>query len=440
MQNRTGRSRPAGSAFGILTMIMSTDAAADSQRIPPPAVVGAAVLPFGLVAGFTITALPFLLTHAGVSLGRVATISAIVMSPTFWGFLLQPLMDTGLTRRAYGWLSAGVAAVCLGAALMVLSPAHLAATTALLLAAELATVMYSGAIGGWTAAFTPDRARGAVSGWTNVANLGGGAAGSMVVMELARRVALPWLALSMALAVLAGALPTLWFPEPRRSSFRFRQLFTDALRAIWRASRTRECLIGFCLFLAPVSAEAAINLFSGLGGNFHAPSATVIWVTGAGCAITSSLGALLGGYAADRISRGYLYLCAGMGTGVCALAMAFAPRVPLVFIVGVLAYNGMAGIAYAAFNALGFEIVGQHSPVASTQLGLFAASTNLAIVYMTWADGRGFQSFGARGLMLTDAVAALAAGVVLMAWLGRRLLRQKPGGAREQPLPALTPE
>jgi hypothetical protein len=49
-----------------------------------------AVFPFGLVVGFTITALPFLLTNLGIPLYQVAGVSATVMSPTFWGFLLQP--------------------------------------------------------------------------------------------------------------------------------------------------------------------------------------------------------------------------------------------------------------------------------------------------------------------------------------------------------------
>jgi hypothetical protein len=72
--------------------------------------VGMAMFPFGLVTGFSITALPFLLTHLGVPLSKVAALSATVMSPTFWGFLLQPLMDTGLTRRAY--IMATSAALC----------------------------------------------------------------------------------------------------------------------------------------------------------------------------------------------------------------------------------------------------------------------------------------------------------------------------------------
>jgi MFS transporter, PAT family, beta-lactamase induction signal transducer AmpG len=394
-------------------------------KIPAAWIVGMAVFPFGLVVGFTVTALPFLLVRLGIPLYKVAAVSATVMSPTFWGFLLQPVMDVGLTRRAYSWLTTTVAAICLAAALLLLSPAHLGAATALLLVAELSMVLYSGAVTGWTAQFTPDSLRGSVSGWTNVANLGGGALGSLVVMSLVRHVALQWLGLGLGAVIVLGVLPTLLFPEPHSSSFRFKQIFTDALKTTWRACKTSECLTGFALFLVPASAGAAINLFSGMGMDFHTSEATVVWVTGAGCAITASVGALVGGYVANRVSRGTLYLSAGLVTSVCALVLAFSPHTPSAFILGALVYNGIVGVAYAAFNALGYQLVGQNSAVASTQLGLFSAATNLAIVYMTWADGQGYKHFGVRGLLLTDGLAGGISAILLLTLLGARLKRRR---------------
>ena len=110
---------------------------------------------------------------------------------------------------------------------------------------------------------------------------------------------------------------------------------------------------------------------------------------------------------------------------IVSLTMAISPHTPLAFIIGVLAYNGLAGVSYAAFNALGFQLVGQESPVASTQLGLFAAATNFAIVYMTWADGLGFKHFGVRGLLLTDGLASMISAIALMTLLGSRLRRRQ---------------
>jgi predicted MFS family arabinose efflux permease len=245
-------------------------------------------------------------------------------------------------------------------------------------------------------------------------------------MSLIPHLAVYWIGLGLGACILLGTLPTAFFPQPRKSSFHFRQIFTDALKATWQASRTKECLTGFALFLAPAGAVAAINLFSGMGKDFHASEQTVIWITGAGCAISTSLGALAGGYAANRISRGYLYLYAGMATSLLALTLAFVPHTTTSFIWGVLLYNGIAGVVYAAFNALGYQIVGQKSSVASTQLGLFSAASNGAIVYMTWFDGQGYKHFGVRGLLLTDGLASLISGILLLSLLGKLLRRRQP--------------
>lgn len=395
------------------------------KRSPKPWIVGLSVAPFGLVAGFTITALPFLLTKSGVSVDRVATISATVMSPTFWAFLLNPLLDTGLTRRAYCWIMVSISAICVALALWELSIGHIGTMTALLLVGELSVVLYGAAGGGWTTEFVPESDRGAVGGWSNVANLGGGAAGALAVMALASRVPIPWIGIGLAVVIVLCALPLTVFPAAKASAFSVQQVFTSALRDTWKASKKRECLVGFALFLAPASSVAAINLFAGLGKDFHTDPALVIGITGGGCAISASIGALLGGRAAGRFPRGFVYLAGGIGAGICAITMALTPHTPIAFVIGVLTYNALAGVSYAAFTALGLQLVGHHSTVASTQLGLFAAATNGAIVYMTWLDGRGYRHFGVEGLLLTDGLVALSAAIPLLFFVRHQLRRAR---------------
>lgn len=392
-------------------------------RQPKPWIVGLSVTPFGLVAGFTITALPYLLTRSGISVDRVATISATVMSPTFWGFLLNPLLDTGLTRRAYCWITVATSAICLALALWELSLRNLGAMRLLLVIGELSIVLYAAAGGGWTTEFVSESDRGAVGGWTNVANLGGGAAGALAVMSLASHFPIPWIGAGLAVVVVLFALPLTVFPAAKSSAFSIRQVFTSALRDTWRASKKRQCLAGFALFLAPASSVAAINLFAGLGKDFHTDPALVVGITGAGCAVSASIGALLGGKAASRFPRGFVYLGGGIGAAVCAIVMAVTPHTPAAFVAGVLIYNALAGVSYAAFTALGLQLVGHHSTVASTQLGLFAAATNGAIVYMTWLDGRGYHHFGVRGLLLTDGLVALSAAIPLLFFVRHELRR-----------------
>jgi predicted MFS family arabinose efflux permease len=59
--------------------------------------------------------------------------------------------------------------------------------------------------------------------------------------------------------------------------------------------------------------------------------------------------------------------------------------------------------------------------VASTQLALFTAALNAAVVYMTWADGRGYAHFGVRGLFLVDGLAGAVALVPLLLLVRRGL-------------------
>jgi predicted MFS family arabinose efflux permease len=181
--------------------------------------------------------------------------------------------------------------------------------------------------------------------------------------------------------------------------------------------------IGYLLFLAPASCVAAINLFAGLGKDFHAGEQRVVWVTGAGVAISSAIGSIAGGYIADRMNRGVLYMLGGAAAGLCALTMAFTLHTQAAFTAGVLVYNGLAGICYAAFTALSLQLVGPNNPTAATQLGLFAACSNAAVVYMTWADGQGYRLFAVRGLFLVDGLAAIGAAIPLLLILRSRAKR-----------------
>jgi len=417
---------------------------ADGRRVPPDFVVGMGSLTFGLVAGFAVTAMPFLLSKAGVSVDQIAAVSATAMSPTFFTFLLTPIVDVCFTRRTYAFGLAAATAASLGSALFVLSSSRLPLFTALAFIAMLCVVLQNNAVGGWMTEFVPDERRGRVGGWQNAANLGGGAAGSMLVMSLARSLTIETVAVLMTALVLASSMVLLWFPRPAMPKFGLTEMFGGTFRSVIRTSRQPNVLTGFLLFLLPAASVAAVNLFSGLGKDFSASPERVIQVTGAGVALFSSIGALLGGYLADRADRKILYLSGGTLAGLCSISLAVLPHTQTTFIAGVLAYNGIAGICYAAFSALSLELAGIGNPTAATQLGLFAAATNGAIVYMTWSDGQGYRLFGVRGLFLVDGFAGLLASAGLLIFLRLRerkkpIAPEFPGEPREQELAEVEP-
>jgi MFS transporter, PAT family, beta-lactamase induction signal transducer AmpG len=140
------------------------------ERRLPVWAMGLANMPTGFVYGFISTAFGILLAARGVSVGKVGAISAIAFSPTFWGWLLAPVLDVRFTKRAYAFCFAGLAAVLLGAA--VLSLGNLRLFTAALTASCLSVVLYSNAVQGWAPDVVTDAEYDAMSGWFNVANLG----------------------------------------------------------------------------------------------------------------------------------------------------------------------------------------------------------------------------------------------------------------------------
>jgi PAT family beta-lactamase induction signal transducer AmpG len=353
------------------------------------------------------------------------------MSPTFWAFLMTPIVDVGFTRRTHAFALAGVSAASLASALWLLSPDRLELFTAFVLFAELAVVLQSSAVAGWTSEFVPDAQRGRVGGWMNAANLGGGALGAMLVMWTSAHLPFRTLGMLIALAVLASTSLLLRFPKPANPQLGLGQILGGTLRSVVRTSRQPQVLTGFLLFLAPVSCAAAINLFAGLGNEFHASPQWVVWTTGAGAAVTSATGSILGGYLADRVNRGVLYMSGGVMAGLSALLIASTPHTQATFTVGVLAYNCIAGVCYAAFSALSLQLVGIRNPTAATQLALFAAAANAAVVYMTWVDGQGFRMFGIRGLFLVDGLAAIGAAIPLLLFL--RLRATKSSSAVDFP-------
>ena len=101
---------------------------------PAPWLFGITALPYGVSNGFVATAMPYLLRNAGLSVDRIAEISALVSTPTIWYFLWAPLVDIGLRRRTWLILMAALSAACLWAALLLPLPSHVAAFGALLLA------------------------------------------------------------------------------------------------------------------------------------------------------------------------------------------------------------------------------------------------------------------------------------------------------------------
>ena len=116
----------------------------------------------------------------------------------------------------------------------------------------------------------------------------------------------------------------------------------------------------------------------------------VLYATGVLGGLVSALGALVGGYIADRMNRRLAYVIFGLVTSLCAIAMIVGPANPTTFTLGCLAYSFANGLCFATFYAFVFEMVG-NGHGATTKLALFISASNQAINYVTWLDGKSYD-------------------------------------------------
>jgi PAT family beta-lactamase induction signal transducer AmpG len=390
--------------------MQNVDAAAPRRALPVWA-MGLANCPTGFVYGFISTAMGILLAARHVSAGQVGAISGVAFSPTFWAWLLAPVLDVHFTKRFYGFLFAGLAAVLLGAT--VLSLGNLAWFTGLLTASCACVVLYSNAVQGWAPDAVADADYDAMSGWLNVANLGAAGVFSVLTVVLVRTAASPVAALCLAALVFAPTALLLFFPAPPQPEGTLRANFAAMRRSLARVLREGRVWIGLALFVAPVASFALTNIFSALGADFGVGERAVTSLNGLGVAAVCSLGCLLAIPVCGRLRRRSVYLLAGVAGAVIAAAMGVLPHTLMVYAVGLLAYNFFQGFTYTAFTALELEIIGPRNALSGTMIAMLSASCNVPISGMTVLEGHLHDVHGLRAMFFTDAGGAAIAVVLL---------------------------
>jgi PAT family beta-lactamase induction signal transducer AmpG len=383
---------------------------APARRLPVWA-MGLAVTPMGFVYGFISTAMGILLASRHVSVVRVGAISAIAFSPTFWAWLLAPIVDVRFTKRAYAYFFAILAAVLLGVS--VLSVDHLDVFTVALTASCAAAVLYSTSINGWMPDIVTDEEYNAVSGWINIANLGAAGVFSAVIVLLIRVLSLHAAAVVVTLLVIAPTALLLFFPRPLEPSGRLRENFSAMAISLRKVMREGRLWVGLTIFLSPI-AFAMTNLFSTLGKDFAASENTVTALNGPGVAVACSIGCLVAIPLCRRLRRRSVYLLAGAGSAVAAVAMGLLPHTVAVYAVGLLAYNLFQGFNYTAFTALELEIVGPQNALSGTMMAMLTASANVPISTMTWVDSHVYGRHGLNAMFFVDAAASIATALFLM--------------------------
>lgn len=396
----------------------------DEKRFTPPWIFGLTNIPYGVSGTYVGIAVPFLLRKAGLPLETIAAVCAISFLPNAYQLFWAPIVDLGIRRRSWLILCSALGAICLAATMFIDVHAHLFQYELVLVAGTALVGLVSSCNGALVSTTVDPLRRGQAAGWVNAGNLGAAALGGGLVLTLANNVSMSAAAIALALVTFLPSLVSLAIDEPPPAKDPILEHLGKMRSEVWRAVSARRGWTGLLFCISPVGTVALTNLFSGMGTDYHASNQVVELVTGYGGGFITAAGALASGYFLDKADRRKLYLLAGVLTAVCAAGMALAPINPTTYIVGITCYLLIAGLSYAAFSAVVYEIVGTAGSTASTLYSVFPAAGNQAIAYTLFFDGQANKSFGPRGLLWTDAALNIA-GVIALLFLLRVVFAEK---------------
>jgi MFS transporter, PAT family, beta-lactamase induction signal transducer AmpG len=156
------------------------------RRTAPVWLMGLSNAVFGMYGGIMVISVPQLLSARHVPESTIAAMTAVMISPGFWSFLVSPVLDVRFSRRWYSVSTAALAAALLMLALLHLD--HLAWVEGLLVTGYFFANLYQSALGGWLSSITTAEEKEKLSVWVTMGNIGGGGAMAVATGELVRNV------------------------------------------------------------------------------------------------------------------------------------------------------------------------------------------------------------------------------------------------------------
>jgi len=419
-------------------------------------------VPMGISNGYVVVTLAYLLAAAGIDAVGIAALGAWSLVPQTWKFLGGPLVDTTLTNKIWFLLSAVATGLFMIAASVITpSAANFTWITVFAFLFSTASAFNALAADSIMAYATVPEEKGRAGGWSQAGNLGGSGLGGGLGLWLSQNANAGgetgvgrWLAahtgwegfaeaglwlsqhtgagaisgIAVGLVCLLSTLALFYVHEPvvehRGESFGH-SLINVGLDA-WNLVCSRKGLLAVVVFALPVGVGAMTQLWSGVASDWHASAGWVALVNGAMGGVLSMIGCIAGGWLCDKMDRMTALNLFSLATCLCALGMALAPHTQATFIWFVCAYMILTGFCYAAFGAVVLEAIG--TGAAATKYNILASIANVPIIYLSILDGKAHETWGAAGMLFTDALLPVIGTAVFISFalLTRRFYKVKP--------------
>lgn len=392
----------------------------DTVRTPPVWILALPFLTTGMLAGFVYVTLPQILSIQGVPGGRIAIAVAISTSPSFWNFLLAPLLDVRFRRRTYAIIFALLAVTA--TAFTVIRHASLVETEVVMLIGVLSLTMFMSATGGWIGSLIEKGQNSRLGAWTTVYNIGGNGVGVLLSGYAMERLSQTAAAAILFVTFLSPLLVFPMIPAPPPGRMLAGESFGRFAREAASLLERREVLVALALLALPSAAFALTNVLGGWSGDFHALPSLVSIIGGVGTILGGVAGSLTVPLLARKFPLRPLYLSIGLIGATFTLSLLLLPRVSATYAFAFVGENVFQSAAIATAFAITFQLIGTDNPLASTIFALLSAAMNCPIDYMEIVDARGYDRHGITGAFLADALVGGGACILLAIVLGRRRL------------------
>jgi MFS transporter, PAT family, beta-lactamase induction signal transducer AmpG len=391
------------------------------RSFAPIWLMGLANAVFGMYGGIMVISVPQLLSARHVPETTIAAMTAVMISPGFWAFLVSPVLDVRFSRRWYSVLTAAAAAVLLVLALLNLD--HLILVEVFLVAGYFFANLYQSALGGWLSTIVRAEEENRLSVWVTIGNIAGGGAMAVATGEVVRFLSPAFAATLLGAVVMLPTLVFLWMPAPgpdrRLASESFPRFFSEVVSLM----KNRELLIAILIFVAPAATFSLTNFLSGLGNDFHASTHFVGLVGGGGVLLGGICGCLIFPVIDKLLPLRFLYLAIGAAGSLFTVALLMLPHTPSAFAAALIGENVFQALAITASTAIAFETIGRANPLAATSFCLQISAFNVPISYMLFIDRAGYAWRGVAGSYVADAGVSIISSLLLAAlliWLMRR--------------------
>ncbi len=368
---------------------------------------------YGYSYAAVLVTMPQVMAAHGVSEPVIAGLTALSSLASLATFLLAPVLDTLVSRRAWA-LGLGMAVVALTLALLGVPPTG-PLVAPLMMADALALVMLTTALGGWLGAALPKTMDDTIGTWFAVGNAAGFGLGALTQHWLITALPAPWGLVAVGVAASLPLALQVLIPSPDLGLKAVRESFGDLGRDLAVLVRQPLVLRIVVMFALPCAAFTLTNAFGGLGPDFHVSAGLVDVANGLGATLTGVAAALLARVLLRFVPAPLLYLGIGVvGAAFTAIVIGL-PHTPAIYVAAVIGENMAQSIAQVSQNAIQFASIRRGSPIAASQFGLLTTAALLPYTYMLALDGWGYHLVGnVAGSFWMDAGLSLVACLILL--------------------------